>query len=137
MTATKTMEERYTLQVQIETDPTEQQPESHSVNIDAGKEALWLDRLGFVEGVAATKYPAVISADKKLDVLGFVAIDDEEHSATYLKGLAPVSIDNVDYDPTQAAGSRITVTFSTYHLSCLSEGALLLVTIGLSHSINR
>jgi len=130
------MEELYTLQVLIETDPTEEQPEAHSVEISAEKESLWLRRLGIDPDVETTKKADDLSGENKLDVLGFVAMDDEEHEAITIKGLSPVSVSAIHYDPADAPGSRLTFTFNTYHLSCLGA-ALLLVTIGLSHSINR
>jgi len=137
MTATKTMEELYTLQVQIETDQMEAQPESHSVDVDADREDIWLDRLGFSPGVAGVKKAAELSQDNKLDVLACIGIDDEEHEVGATKGLAIPQIIEVDYEPSNPAGSRITVVFSTYHFGSCLGNALLLVTIGLSHSINR
>lgn len=132
-----TMMERYTLQVLLEADDQGSQPETHGVYIPAASEDLWLSRLGLTKDVAATKTIQELSEGNSFDVIAAIGYEDEDHLVS-AKSSFFVWIKDFVYDPLDNPGERLCVQLLTVKgVDCAENLGLILVTVGLSHSINR
>lgn len=132
----KTMEELYTLQVLIEsgTDPS---PEAFSVYISEEHENNWIRKLGLSDfTIPVIKDAATLSANNRFDVLAAIGVSDEQHEPSGKENVH-VMLVNIEYDPDADPGEKITVNLAVNTAPTCNGTCLTLVTVGLSHSINR
>lgn len=132
----KTMEELYTLQVLIEsgTDPS---PELFSVAISAEHENNWIQKLGLSDfEIPVVKDAAMLSADNRFDVLAVIGVADDQHEPSGKESVHVILV-SVTYDPGADPGNKVRVNFAVNTAPNCAGTSLSLITVGLSHSINR
>ena len=124
---------RYTLQGHITVDPLDENVDI-GIDVPAQYEDIFIERLGFDrDGGFQTKTIPELMNDHRIDSLSIVPLSP--FSVPVIEGLG-VSVVEVDYDPAQAAGSRVNLQLSVTNGN--DDVAVdIFVSIGLSHSINR
>jgi hypothetical protein len=133
---TKTMEELYTLQVLF--DIASGSTNLFDVPIAAAHEDNWIRKLGlerFTEEIVKTA--EILSGNNRLDVLAHLGVAGAERQYNGTEFIFAI-LETITYDPAADPGEKLYFHFRINDVGAGEEESILvLVTVGLSHSINR